>query len=179
MAFTPDINSNYYIMTSYGGWSPCIQGNDAHGLRPFAGSVLPNCVGFVCGEFNERLGLGACTYFGSVNAVNLYNLGRSQGLQTGTDPVVGAVIVWSDGGGPGHAAVVDSIVSSTEISTHESGWNYDTAPCWHVRNRHKVNGTWYYKEGYDFVGFVYPPNTPTATDDDYYILFLSNELLWK
>lgn len=44
----PDIYSNYYIMQSYGGWSPCIQGNNAHGLRPFAGSVLPNCTGFVC-----------------------------------------------------------------------------------------------------------------------------------
>lgn len=42
----PDIYSNYYIMTSYGGWSPCIEGNNAHGLRPFAGSVLPNCSGF-------------------------------------------------------------------------------------------------------------------------------------
>lgn len=42
----PDINSNYYIRYTYGGWSPCIEGNNAHGLRPFAGSVLPNCSGF-------------------------------------------------------------------------------------------------------------------------------------
>ena len=41
-----DIYSNYYIKTTYGGWSPCILGNNAYGLRPFAGSVLPNCVGY-------------------------------------------------------------------------------------------------------------------------------------
>jgi hypothetical protein len=163
MSHSPDIYSNYYIQTSHGGWSPCIQGNDDHGLRPFSGSVLPNCVGMICGEFNERLNLGACTYFGSTDARNLYALGASQGLATGTDPVVGAVIVWDDGN-HGHAAIVDEIVSSTEIVTHESGWNYDTAPCWHVRNRYKVGGVWEYKTGYTFTGFVYPPGTNTGDE---------------
>lgn len=41
-----DIYGPYYIQTAYGGYSPCIEGNNAHNLRPFAGSVLPNCVGF-------------------------------------------------------------------------------------------------------------------------------------
>ena len=41
-----DINGPYYIQTAYGGYSPCIEGNNAHNLRPFAGSVLPNCVGY-------------------------------------------------------------------------------------------------------------------------------------
>ena len=41
-----DIYSQYYITTAYGGWSPCIEGNNNYGLRPFAGSVLPNCVGY-------------------------------------------------------------------------------------------------------------------------------------
>ena len=160
----PDIYSNYYIMQSYGGWSPCIQGNNAYGLRPFAGSVLPNCTGFITGYFNEMLDEGYCHWFGSVNGNQLLPLGRSQGLPWGTDPVVGAVIGW-DNGGAGHAAIVSEIISSTEIETYESGWNYDTGPCWHIRNRHKVGGVWEYKSGYTWQGyFVYPPGGSLLDD---------------
>lgn len=160
----PDIYSNYYIMQSYGGWSPCIQGNNAYGLRPFAGSVLPNCTGFITGYFNEMLNEGYCHWFGSVNGNQLLPLGRSQGLPWGTDPVVGAVIGWDDGGN-GHAAIVSEIISSTEIETYESGYNYDTGPCWHIRNRHKVGGVWEYKSGYTWQGyFVYPPGGSLLDD---------------
>ena len=154
---TPDVNSNYYRMQSYGGWNPCIQGNTAHGLLPYAGCVLPNCSGFVTGRFAEKLSLGSCPYFGSYNGNQLLPIGRAQGLPYGIDPVPGSVIGWDDGG-YGHAAIVEQVVSSTEILTYESGWNYDTAPEWHIRTRYKVGGTWVYKTGYTWQGyFVYPP----------------------
>lgn len=41
-----DINSNYYKTIAEGGWSPCIEGNNTYGLRPYTGCTLPNCVGF-------------------------------------------------------------------------------------------------------------------------------------
>lgn len=171
-----NINSNYYIMTSYGGWSPCIQGNNAHGLRPFAGSVLPNCVGYTTGRFNELLGLNACTYFGNTNAENFYTLGLSQGLSGGTVPVVGGVIVWKTSG-TGHCAVIERVIDNDTVYTSESGWGYTTAPV--VKNytrRRGSDGNW----GYNgiFQGIVYPPGPvppqPIGGPSKYYMLFFDN-----
>lgn len=150
-----DINSNYYIMTSYGGWSPCIEGNNTYGLRPFPGSVLPNCVGYTTGRFNELLQLGACTYFGNTNADNFLTLGISQGLSYGDDPVVGGVIVWSTSG-TGHCAVIEQVIDNDTVVTSESGWNYTTAPVVTTHTRVRSGGAWQYPGG-TYQGIVYPP----------------------
>ena len=164
-----DPNSPYYIQRAYGGYSPCIQGNSEHGLRPFTGSVLPNCVGFIVGAYNEYQNRGDCDLLQSTNAKNLINVARAQGLPTGNDPVVGGVICWSSSGA-GHAAFIHSIVSSSEVVTKESGWNYDTAPIIRTINRHKSGGAWIYKSGYTYQGIIYPIGTPPTpgviTDDE-------------
>ena len=167
----PDINSNYYIMQSYGGWSPCIEGNNTYGLLPFAGSVLPNCVGYICGRFNELLHENACTYFGSVNARNLYALGVSQGLSTGNDPVVGGVICF-DTDYLGHAVVIESIIDNDTVVVSESGWRYTTGPVVKSYTMYRVNGVWQYQGG-TYQGIVYPP--VSVGTDDYYMLFLDEE----
>lgn len=170
----PDIYSNYYIRYTYGGWSPCIQGNTAHGLQPFPGSVLPNCSGFATGRFNEKLGLGACTYLGNYNGGEFIDVARAQGLATGWDPMVGAIIVWGEPGTEGHVAVVEQVNDNDHIVTMESGWNYVTTPIVRTVNRTRgANGRWGYSQ--TCKGFAYPPGIVVVDDDDdYYIMFMQN-----
>ena len=169
----PDIYSNYYIRYTYGGWSPCIQGNTAHGLQPFPGSVLPNCSGFATGRFNERLGLNACTWLGNYNGAEFVDVARRQGLSTGWDPIEGGIIAWGDPGSEGHVAVVEQVIDNDHIVTMESGWNYTVGPIVRTVNRTRgANGRWGWGEACK--GFAYPPGVPGQDDDDdyYYIMFM-------
>lgn len=167
-----DIHSNYYIMTSYSGWSPCIQGNNNYGLRPFAGSVLPNCVGYAVGRFNELLSEGACTWLGSVNANMLLARAISQGLSYGYYPVRGACICWDDGV-EGHAAIVEQVIDNDTIVTTESGWNYSVEPIVRQYTRTRGGGNWGY--GGTFLAFIYPPQTIIPVNEYYYIMWLEDE----
>ncbi len=157
---TIDINSPYYIQRAYGGYSPCVQGNNAHGLLPFSGSVLPNCVGWVTGRFNEIMGLNNCVYLGSTDAMYFMQFCSSQNLQSGMTPEYGACMVWDDANGEGgHVAIVEQVYSSTSVYTSESGWNYVNPPV--VRNEIRnigANGNWGY--GGTFLGFIYLPLAP-------------------
>lgn len=175
-----DIYSNYYIMQSYGGWSPCIQGNNAYGLRPFAGSVLPNCVGYTVGRFNEMLNEGYCRWLGNTDARNQLALAQSQGLPTGDDPVVGGVICWWSAEN-GHCAVIEEVIDANTVRTSESGWSYTHAPIVTSNTRYRVGGAWQFMSGYVYQGVIYPPGyTPGGNgDDDYYIMWLQEEGLWK
>ncbi len=150
-----DIHSKYYITKPYGGYSPCIQGNPKFGLRPFPGSVLPNCVGYAVGRFNELAGEGSCKYLGNRNAAELYDLGISQGLSGGSAPRPGALIVWKTSGA-GHCAIVERPVDDNNIITTESGWNYYTEPVVRTVQRRKTGGSWDYPGG-TFIGFIYQP----------------------
>ena len=150
-----DTHSKYYITKPYGGYSPCIQGNPKFGLRPFPGSVLPNCVGYGVGRFNEWAGVGSCKYLGNRNAAELYDLGISQGLSGGSAPRPGALIVWRTSGA-GHCAIVERIVDDNNIITTESGWNYYTEPVVRTVQRRKTAGRWDYPGG-TCLGFIYQP----------------------
>lgn len=169
-----DINSNYYIQTAYGGWSPCIEGNNQYGLRPFPGSVLPNCVGYTVGRFNELLNEGACTWLGSVNAKNMLALAISQGLSYGDDPVVGGVVCF-DSSGDGHCYVIEQVIDANTVLASESGWNYTTAPVVKSFTRTRSGGAWQYQSGYTYQGIIYPPRSIMAdvikmimlTDEDF------------
>lgn len=163
-----DITSNYFIMRAYGGWSPCVQGNDEHGLRPFAGSVLPNCVGYIVGAFNAFGNWGACPFLGSVNANELMQYVSSQNLTSGFDPRVGACMVWDDGI-EGHAAFVEQVIDNDTIITSESGWNYTAEPIIRTYTRHRAsNWNW----GGTFLGFIY---NPAARLEEYYLLWLEDD----
>lgn len=150
-----DIHSKYYITKSYGGFSPCIQGNTKFGLRPFTGSVLPNCVGYGVGRYNEWAKADGCPYLGNRNAKELYSLGISQGLKGGKEPVCGGLIVWSNSSA-GHCAIIEQIIDKNTVLTSESGWNYTGKPIIREIERKRVNGAWECP-GYTFVGIVYPP----------------------
>lgn len=174
-----DITTNYYITIAEGGWSPCIEGNNAHNLRPFTGSVLPNCVGYVTGRWNEILGLNACIYLGNMDAKYLYNLALAQGCQGGKYPAEGALMVWNDTNNEGHAAVVDFVISKREVIASESGWNYTTAPIIRSITRQRDSGgsnCWGESSASrSFTGFVYLPGTvPPKYDDDAWYLYFHN-----
>lgn len=172
MAFDPiDQYSNYYKQIAYGGWSPCIEGNNLYGLRPFPGSVVPNCVGFSVGRFNEIQRLNDCIYLGSVNAEDMITLALSQGLEVGDKAVPGGVICWSSAD-QGHCANIEEVRATDEVLTSESGWNYSTAPAIKGFIRNKIGSDWYYGPGYLYQGIIYPPGYKPTVERDYYIMFM-------
>ena len=170
-----DIYSDYYITAGYGGWSPCIEGNNQYNLRPFPGSVLPNCVGFTVGRFNEMLLEYACTWLGNTDARNMIGLATSQGLQIGDDPVVGGVICWWSADS-GHCAVIEEVIDGNTVRTSESGWNYTSPPIVTSNIRTRTGNAWDPPwAGYVYQGVIYPPRPVGSQDPDYYLLWLQEE----
>lgn len=163
-----EIKKKYYIRKANGGWSPCIGGNPKSGVVPFEGSVLPNCVGWACGRANALMGYEECKLFGNRNAVNYVDYVKINGLKSGQTPKAGAVMVW--GYGDGHVAVVEEVISDTEVITSESGWSYRAKPVVRqIRRKKGTDGRWDY--AHDFLMFIYLPDEPgPAPGPTYYIV---------
>lgn len=171
-----NINSNYYIQIAYGGWSPCIEGNNAYGLLPFAGSVLPNCTGYCTGRWNELLQTGDCRWLGSVAGKDLYALALAQGCIPSNVPQVGALMVWDDPNDDGHGAIVEVVYSNDDVEASESGYNYTTGPIVRTYRRQRGNdGLWgETKQDRTFRGFVLLPGTPAPAgtgSEGWYMFF--------
>ena len=102
---------------------------------------------------------GCCKYLRPVNAENFIQF--AGGLEVGQTPKLGACMVWRKGAtlsgsdGAGHVAIVEKIISATEIVTSESGYGSST-PFW-TKTRKKGNGNWGAGSGYTFLGFIYNP----------------------
>lgn len=159
-----DIHDKHFITKAYGGSSPCIQGNDAFGLRPFPGSVLPNCVGAATAIFNIKAGEAGCKYLGNRNAVDFTKFVKEQGLTTGQTPKEGACMVWDYG--EGHVAAVDKVISDDEVETIESGWSYRSEPILRrIIRKRGSDGRWGYS--HDFIYFIYPPDKPKPQPQTY------------
>lgn len=167
MSFTPrltrpEAGNKYYITKAAGGYSSAIKGSptDAHC------DVLSNCVGYAYGRFNEIAGEGACKYLSPTNAENFIQY--AGGLEVGQEPRLGACMVWQKGAtlkgsdGAGHVAIVEQIISPTEIVTSESGWK-SKKPFW-TQNRKKGNGNWGQGSTYKFLGFIYNPAVSVPKD---------------
>jgi surface antigen len=150
----PEAGNKYYITKAKGGYSGAIQGKPTD---PDC-DVLSNCVGYAYGRFNEIGGYGCCKYLYPTNAENFIQYAGD--LEVGQTPKLGACMVWRKGAslsgsdGAGHVAIVEKIVSATEIVTSESGWN--SKPFW-TKTRKKGDGNWGAGTGYTFLGFIYNP----------------------
>lgn len=134
---------------------------------------MANCVGYAYGRFNEIVGASSCKYLAPVNAENFMQYKGN--LETGMTPRVGACMVWQKGAtlngsdGAGHVAIVEQVISDTEIVTSESGYAA-SKPFW-TQRRKKGGGNWGQASGYKFLGFIYNPSpdckpgvvTPTTT----------------
>lgn len=151
----PEAGNKYYITKGAGGYSDAIKGKPVDTLC----NTLSNCVGYAYGRFNEIGGYGCCKYLRPVNAENFIQF--AGGLTVGQVPKLGACMVWrkgatlSGGDGAGHVAIVEQIVSATEIVTSESGYGSKT-PFW-TKRRKKGTGNWGAGSGYTFLGFIYNP----------------------
>lgn len=151
----PEAGNKYYIRKANGGYSDAIKGSPTDKDC----DVLANCVGYAVGRFNEIGGYGCCKYLKPVNAEKFIQY--AGGLEVGQTPKLGACMVWRKGAtlsgsdGAGHVAIVEKIISDTNIVTSESGWG-SSKPFW-TQTRTKGNGNWGAGTGYTFLGFIYNP----------------------
>lgn len=149
----PTTGNKYYICKANGGYSDAIQGSPVDKEC----NVLSNCVGYAYGRFNEIGGYGACKYLAPVNAENFMQYKGN--LETGTTPKIGACMVWQKGAtlqasdGAGHVAIVEKVISDTEVVTSESAWG---GSAFYTKTRKKGNGDWD-EAGKRFLGFIYNP----------------------
>lgn len=156
----PGAGNKYYITKAKGGYSAAIQGKPTDKDC----NVLSNCVGYAYGRFNEIGGYGYCKYLWPTNAENFMQYKGS--CETGMTPKVGACMVWQKGAtlsgsdGAGHVAIVEKVISSTEVMTSESGWN--SSAFWN-QTRKKGSGNWGANSNYKFLGFIY---NPAVTEKD-------------
>lgn len=154
----PEKGNPYYNTVANGGYSGCIVGNPTDK----GCNVLANCVGYAAGRFNEVIGKPGMGYFKfAPNAEDFYDTAIAAGLEVGTKPQLGAIIVWAKGktwtsaDGAGHVAVVEEIKSDGSIITSESGYGC-ASPFW-TSHRYKESGNWGQSSAYRFLGFIYQP----------------------
>ena len=152
----PGAGNKFYITTSKGGYSHCIQGKPTDSQC----NVLANCVGYACGRFNEIIGSMKYPYL-NCNAENFIERAKNTyGLQVVSYPTLGGIMVWQKGDtlsgsdGAGHVAIVERLDSANQIYTSESG--YGSSAFWNsVRNN--SNGRWGLGSGYKFRGCIINP----------------------
>ena len=148
-------DKKYYIKKPKG-WNPCILGNKAHRDKEL--NVLPNCVGWATGRFNQLGAYGECKYLGNHNAEDFIKFVKTQKLDIGQTPKVGSCMVWQGKGDlAGHVAIVEEVISKTEVSTSESGWS-STKAYWTQTRKKGLTNRWGMGSKYSFLGFIYNPN---------------------
>lgn len=172
----PEAGNKYYITKANGGWSNAIKGSPVDADC----DVLSNCVGYAYGRFNEIGGYGYCKYLSPVNAENFMQYKGS--LEVGQTPRVGACMVWQKGNtlsnsdGAGHVAIVEKVISATQIVTSESAWS---GKAFYTSTRNKGDGNWGMGSAYKFLGFIYNPaikdsgtttTTTTQVSGDTYVV---------
>lgn len=151
----PEKGNKYYIRKVNGGYSDAIKGYPTDEDC----DVLSNCVGYAYGRFNEIGGYGYCKYLAPVNAENF--LTYKGECKTGWEPKLGACMVWQCGkslsgnDGAGHVAIVERVISETEVFTSESGYGYK--PFWNQTRKKGKDGNWGENDSYKFLGFIYNP----------------------
>lgn len=158
----PSAGNKFYITTSRGGYSSCIEGYPTDKDC----NVLANCVGYACGRFNEIIGSMRYPYL-NCNAENFIERAiNTYGLEIGQTPKAGAIMVWQKGStlsgndGAGHVAIVEKIIDANTIYTSESG--YGSNAFWNSTRKNN-NGRWGIGSGYTFRGFIYNPSVKEET----------------
>lgn len=148
----PEAGNNYYIRKANGGYSPCILGKPTDKDC----NVLANCVGYAIGRFNEEINAGKIKYWASMNAENFYENAYKWNLETGQTPKLGAVMCWEGKGSrAGHVAIVEKVISDTEVYTSESA--YGGKAFYNSTRKKGANGNWGASSNYSFNGFIYNP----------------------
>lgn len=160
MSFTPITNlpSNLFPWwisndPGYPGINPCLVRDSS------TGSVLPNCTGWAWGAFAWHWGNNVpAQIWGWRDAKNWYNDAVTvANYQRGQDPVLGAIICFTETNGAGHVACVEQITDNGQsIYCSESDYSGNQFT---YRKRTKASG-WLEAGGSQtliFQGFIYPP----------------------
>lgn len=154
----PEIGNKYYMRKGSGGYNPCIKGSDKNGSFCTGRDVLPNCVGYANGRFNEIIGSGACIYLASVNAERMISVAKEQGLIICQTPTLGGCLVWSKGNandgadGAGHVAICEAVNADGSIVTSDSAWK---GPAFYQKIRTGAN--WSQDSSYKYLGCIVNP----------------------
>lgn len=121
--------------------------------------VLANCVGYAAGRFNEIIGQRCFVYFQyAPNPKDWIATAKTHGLQTGTEPKLGAVLVWEK-----HVCIVEEMHDDGSITTSESGYGC-SPPFWTTR-RSNGDGVWNGSGFGKFLGFIYQPENNETKED--------------
>ena len=151
----PWADNPYYVRKDKGGYSTAIKGSP---VDPYC-DVLPNCVGYAYGRFNE---IGDYDYMKYLQPSNAETFMDNRGnLRASLTPSLGSVMVWKQGStstgddGPGHVAIVEKILDNDTVVTSESGYNANKA-FW-TQERKRGSGNWGQSSKYDFRGFIHNP----------------------
>lgn len=144
----PDNLYPWWVQTEHGGNSPCIQGNPPL----FTGCTLANCVGWAWGRWQQING-SIDPRLPKSNAGNWWRQANTAGMNTGSEPQLGAVICFN-----GHVAVVEEIAADGSfINCSESDWGGDAFT---YRTRYRSQN-WSFTGYSPFQGFIYQNDTPT------------------
>lgn len=144
----PSTDNPYYLKKGMGGYNPCIliSGN----------SCLPNCVGFAWGAWHEEVGkTDGDSRLPTCNAEDWYEVAKSNGLEVGKTPRLGAVIVWKSGNlwngadGCGHVGVVEKIEDGKLLIANSNYGGTRFFTFW-LASPYSITGQ-------TFLGFVYNP----------------------
>lgn len=154
----PEYGNPYYNNKSNGGFNPCALGNNSHGQRQKGLNILPNCVGYVVGRFNEIGGYGACKWLvARGNACDFIRIGQQQGLQISDAPTLGGCMVWAGGpGGYGHVAIVERI-QGNKIETSESEYYGKAFTTYKRTGRNWSEGCYWMRSSYKYLGCIVNP----------------------
>jgi len=159
----PENGNKFYNTVSNGGYSWCIVGSPVDK----GCNVLANCVGYVCGRFNEIIGEMKypqlnCNAENFINRNKEYNLG----LEVSDAPTIGGIMVFKKGStysgsdGAGHVMIVEKILerdangNPTKIYTSESAYN---GSAFYNCTRANSNGRWGMSSSYHYEGCLVNP----------------------
>ncbi len=133
--------SPWWIMSAYGGNSPCIEGNPA--AEPHA--TIANCVGWAWGRYQQGRG-SVDSRLPSSNAGDWYRQAQAAGMSVGQEPQLGSVLCLST-----HVCIVEEIAADgTFINCSESDYG---GAVFSYRTRYRANN-WILGGG-TFQGFIY------------------------
>lgn len=158
----PAAGDPYYNTIKTGGYNPCILGNPQRREKNL--NVLPNCVGYATGRFNEIIGSGNCKYLGNTNAANFVDLARRQGLLIRQTPTPGGCMVWKGGKtGEGHVAIVELMMGS-RIVTSESEYYGKPFTIYTRSGKDWRDGCYWMGSSYTFLGCIVNPAVQDEED---------------
>lgn len=145
----PSATDPNWILKSYGGKNPCIQGSSN-----VKNSALPNCTGYVVGRWLELFGDYALNLPWQYNAGEYWTHTNSM-LATGSVPKLGAVGCYLDTtGAAGHVLIVEQINADGSFVSSESAWG---GTRFYTQTLRPPGYTW--SSRFKFQGFIYNPKS--------------------